>query len=549
MASSTATRSLSRVPLSGGSCGRRPRATISRTVSAKGSWTSSGTTAIARLIAFRSRARIGSPLSLTPPLRGSRTPVRTRRSVDLPAPFGPTRAIRSPAMSDRLASATIVASPNATVTASAARIGIGFTARTPSGSGGAGRGRTARRGWPSRPRPAGRPGVAPRDRRRPAATAPKMAEIGTTRRAPAPTSSRTTCGTTRPTNPIRPVIATAAAVVIDARTRRMLRSRLTSTPRCAAAASPSSNPSSERARNPMSRHDPTMSGVAMSRRSHDAPASPPRRNEKIARRFVPDTYMAIVSKRREDRANGVAGQQEPRHPARTAGATETEDEQRRGHRTDERPDVHEPELEDREADRQQDGQGRAEGGARRRPEHVRVGERVADDALEGRPGDRQAGPDERRRQDPRQPQLPDDRLGRGGPCPPRSSPNARLQDDPERVGRADRDRADRDGGDQRDREQDQADQRDRHRSAPEPTGDAGRSKLGGDRADGHAVGQRAGGMTRSGYIARARFRIPVARRGPGRVISVSDTDRTSPFLMALNVDQPGRLAMVSAVGV
>ena len=60
MASSTATRSLSRVPLRGGSCGRRPSATISRTVSAKGSWTSSGTTAIARLIAFRSRPRIGS---------------------------------------------------------------------------------------------------------------------------------------------------------------------------------------------------------------------------------------------------------------------------------------------------------------------------------------------------------------------------------------------------------------------------------------------------------------------------------------------------------
>ena len=51
----------------------------------------------------------------------------------------------------------------------------------------------------------------------------------------------------------------------------------------------------------------------------------------------------------------------------------------------------------------------------RRPEHVRVGQRVADDALERRPGDGEAGSDEGGRQDPRHPQLPDDRLGRGRP--------------------------------------------------------------------------------------------------------------------------------------
>ena len=48
----------------------------------------------------------------------------------------------------------------------------------------------------------------------------------------------------------------------------------------------------------------------------------------------------------------------------------------------------------------------------RRAEHVRVGQRVAEQALERRAGDRQRGPDEHRGQDPRQPQVHDDRLGR-----------------------------------------------------------------------------------------------------------------------------------------
>ena len=33
----------------------------------------------------------------------------------------------------------------------------------------------------------------------------------------------------------------------------------------------------------------------MSSRSHEAPPRPPRRNEKIVRRFAPETYIAIVS--------------------------------------------------------------------------------------------------------------------------------------------------------------------------------------------------------------------------------------------------------------
>ena len=70
---------------------------------------------------------------------------------------------------------------------------------------------------------------------RPAGSAPAIAEIGTTRRAGAPDQQPDDVGTTSPTNPIRPVIATAAAVVIDGQDRRIPRSRLTSTPRWRAA--------------------------------------------------------------------------------------------------------------------------------------------------------------------------------------------------------------------------------------------------------------------------------------------------------------------------
>ena len=92
------------------------------------------------------------------------------------------------------------------------------------------------------------------------------------------------------------------------------------------------------------------------------------------------------------------------------------------------------------------------------------------------------------------------------------------------------------------------------RAAADPAGDADRTQLGGNvrvamrlaTASADAAGD---GRTRSGYIASARLRIPVARRGPGRVISVSVTDRTSPVLTAVSADQPVRLAMVAAVGV
>ena len=90
-----------------------------------------------------------------------------------------------------------------------------------------------------------------------------------------------------------------------------------------------------------------------------------------------------------------------------------------------------------------DGDRRAERGAGRRPEHVRIGERVAEQALERRAGDRQADPDDHRGQDARQPQVPDDRLGRRRPGPPEVEPEQPMGEDRERVERRDGDAPER----------------------------------------------------------------------------------------------------------
>ena len=76
-----------------------------------------------------------------------------------------------------------------------------------------------------------------------------------------------------------------------------------------------------------------------------------------------------------------------------------------------------------------------ERGAGRGAQHVRVGERVADDALERRAGDRQARPDEHRGEDPRHAQVPHDRLGRGRPRVPGVDAEQAPEDDADRCRR------------------------------------------------------------------------------------------------------------------
>ena len=122
--------------------------------------------------------------SETPPVRGSRTPVRTRSSVDLPAPFGPTRAIRSPAIErqGRVGDDRPVAERDRDAVRGEDRAHSSYPEWV----------------WWSRTRKNGAPrmamttptGRSPRSRATRSAeirrTAPKIAEIGTTRRAAGP---------------------------------------------------------------------------------------------------------------------------------------------------------------------------------------------------------------------------------------------------------------------------------------------------------------------------------------------------------------------------
>ena len=142
--------------MSGGSCGRRPRADDlldrhrERQVDDLGARRRSS----ARGLCARRRLDRLADEARPCPSRGDRTPVTARSSVDLPAPFGPTSATRSPAAIDQVAASTTVRSPYATVTSVAARRGVAsVTARTPTASRAAGTGRTARPAAPSRRRP------------------------------------------------------------------------------------------------------------------------------------------------------------------------------------------------------------------------------------------------------------------------------------------------------------------------------------------------------------------------------------------------------------
>ena len=115
--------------------------------------------------------------------------------------------------------------------------------------------------------------------------------------------------------------------------------------------------------------------------------------------------------RREQAAHGVPGEQQRRHRRQRACPRQPVDDGHRHQRADERERVEQPELEEHRAHRDQ----HRDRGPERRPgrgaEHVRVRERVAQQALERAAGDGQPGADDHRRQDARQPQVHDDRLG------------------------------------------------------------------------------------------------------------------------------------------
>ncbi len=391
--------------------------------------------------------------------------------------------------------------------------------------------------------------------------APISADSGRTRRAFGPTTSRTTCGTTSPTKPISPLIETAAAVIRLARPSRIARSRRTSTPRWAAASSPSRKPLSARAR----------TRIADRRREDDRRGQgelEPRRALEPAEQVEED--LAQVRPRqvhrhgqpgREQRADGVAGQEQARQRGERPGPAEAVDGGDRQERADEREDLDEPELEEHDPDRHEDADRRAERRAGRRAEHVRVGQRVAQDPLERGAGDGQPEPDDHRRQDPRQAQVDHDRLGRRRPGRTEVEPEQAVGEDRHGVGRGDGHAAQADPEDEHDDEGDEpparsAPGRDRARSSqPAPVSGAPRTSLrvaigSGRRGLRPATRPGRGSGTRrssSGWIAIGQGDEPSTRRGPGRLMTTSSAGRIAPFLTAVIAPQPGRLATIAGV--
>ena len=177
-------------------------------------------------------------------------------------------------------------------------------------------------------------------------------------------------------------------------------------------------------------------------------------------------------------------------------------------RADERGERHDPERPDLLRRRVRDDQGGAEPRARGRAEQVGIGQRVAEDALEGRAGDGQPGPDEDGEQHAGEPEL--QQHGRPGRVQPAGHvPAAEGRRHPVEQGeddgpRRERERADPDagehGGDQR-----------QQRAAQHQGGTAPRA--GGDAVDPRLARPRAAGghRHRPDVVSRPASRRPTRR--------------------------------------
>ncbi len=214
---------------------------------------------------------------------------------------------------------------------------------------------------------------------------------------------------------------------------------------------------SDRARRRISTDPTTTSGTAAASRCQEAPPNPPEQEiEDLAQRRPGEVHRHRQAGRQQ-RADRVPGQQEARHRRRAAEARETVDDGDRHERADEREPVEQAELQHDDVDGDDDGDRRAEGRARRRPEHVRVGERVAQEPLERHSGDREAHPDEHAREDARKPQVHHDRLGRRRPGGVDIDAEEAMGEDPERVSGRDRHGPEADPEDERAAEGNEAD--------------------------------------------------------------------------------------------
>ena len=106
---------------------------------------------------------------------------------------------------------------------------------------------------------------------------------------------------------------------------------------------------------------------------------------------------------REQGPDGVPGEQQARQGSQRARAAQAVDDPHGCEGTREGKGVQQAELEHQDPDRNDDRDSRSEGGARRRPEHIRIRQRISEQALERRAGNRKPEAHHHRLQDARQP--------------------------------------------------------------------------------------------------------------------------------------------------
>ena len=193
-------------------------------------------------------------------------------------------------------------------------------------------------------------------------------------------------------------------------------------PRWPAAASPSNRPSSARRAEDHQRARPDDQRRGDREAGPRGPGQAAEQEREDLAQVRPRDVHRHRQERRQHGPDGVAGEEQAGEPAGATGAAEAEHDVGRQQRPGERQPVQQPELEDRDLDREEHGDRRAERGPRRRAEHVRIGQRVPEQTLERGAGDGESRADDHRGQDARQAQVPDDRLGRRRPVQPDRSP-------------------------------------------------------------------------------------------------------------------------------
>ena len=151
-----------------------------------------------------------------------------------------------------------------------------------------------------------------------------------------------------------------------------------------------------------------MSGAATSSRVHEDPPRPPSRNEKICAEVRPGDVHRHRQQRGKDRADRVAREQQPRETPGPAGAAEAGG--RAGTRSRRAPANASPCRRPNSTTTSRTGMRTAMRGAEGRPrcgaEDVRIGQRVSDQALEGRACDGESRAHEHGREDARDAQVP-----------------------------------------------------------------------------------------------------------------------------------------------